>query len=146
MSSLISLAAAAAVLLHSVLGCCMHHGHCCAGEADAIVEAAGTADCCDHCHVGSTDVGEATQGGRSGQPAPLHDGPHECEGGTCSFITTDVSGIDLCRDAVDLWGAVDFVPVPSSCELRWYFMHRVAESAPPPPAGRSQARLCVWLI
>ena len=78
MRNLLSNLTAALLALHTVLGCCWHHEHRCT-EACSL---AGAAEFSHHCD-GSHAPGDGTA---VGCPVHGHQGPHECQGATCSFL------------------------------------------------------------
>lgn len=73
----------AAVLLHQVGGCCLHHAHAAAERVAAAVEHAGA--CCDHDHDA---------------PQPSSHPAGECDGGACSF--------NRCTNYLDVDSLFDF--------------------------------------
>lgn len=157
MSSLVSLTAAAAVLLHTLLGCCLHHQHRCVGEIDRGVQtAAGVEPCChspDSDAVGdaaTNAVADASRRSNRHDSGRQEDGPHEsgsepCEGTACAFRVESASHADLRLDFLAHWtAAVDLAEagslVPFRCDS-----HRRAPLEPP-RVDRPQSRLCVWRI
>jgi hypothetical protein len=70
MQNLLSPLTAALLAVHTVFGCCWHHGHDCTETCDAAPSVA-SAD--GHAHGSDADHAE-------------HHGRHECKGGVCVFI------------------------------------------------------------
>ena len=68
----------ALLALHTVLGCCWHHGHGCAQAFSCTPT------------VESPEVREGDLSSRAvkfpGATAHQHHGPHECHGGRCTFL------------------------------------------------------------
>lgn len=102
---MVTILTAAAVLWHTVAGCCAHHGHggqCCEGSGVARSFADDTASdadhgCCQHAHAES-GLAHATES--SGQqlsedspsrPCP-DDGPAGCKESPCVFAALNSSG------------------------------------------------------
>jgi hypothetical protein len=74
---------AAMLALHTLLGCCWHHAHCCTQECgSAVCIESPSPDGCqgdradDSC-AATSSVGHGHHG---------HHGRHECQGGTCTFM------------------------------------------------------------
>lgn len=142
------------MLLHALLGCCLHHGHSCAGDAAvrvAVAGADGSACSHGHCHEHRDKLAGAVIGGdsnshnalnKSHAPAPV--GPHQCESGDCAFMSS---------------GAPAFVV---DLGVTWISTERLVESdeaisiarascsafgdLPPPLSERLQSQNCIWLI
>ena len=71
---------AAMLALHSVLGCCWHHAHCCTQE-HALAAAVASPGAC---HDDPADNGGTTEPCGHGHHG--HPGRHECQVGTCVFM------------------------------------------------------------
>lgn len=153
MSSLVSLVVAAAVLLHTLLGCCMHHGH---RAADPGVAAGGSAQqqvACGHCHHG-VDTSTAATAVRQNiawhvateRDDRRHDDHQECDDGECSFLASEAPGVDLRRDLLSHWLLADAPSAAGLLRLRRTSTSDPPGACSPPPCDRSQPRLCVWLI
>jgi hypothetical protein len=88
--SFLSYLTAATLAMHTVLGCCWHHGHACGSEYESAVACHAATAHADHDadHCGSTDSNSGHQ----------HHGPHTCQGGKCVFLRTAKSGADTLLD------------------------------------------------
>lgn len=153
MPSIISLTAAAAILLHTLLGCCLHHQHRCAGE-NGRATATEAERCCSHDDAADDGAAHAAADAPSGtglqhsqqENGPHHRGTESCEGAFCAFLVESSPHIDLRLDFLAHWTAAADLPeivwlAPIRCASQ-----RRAQLEPPPLIGRPQSRLCVWLI
>ena len=114
---------AAMLLIHSLIGCCWHHGHACAERQETV---AIHADCC-HDHDGeSHDDNEA--------PARHHNCELKCQG-VCTYLPTQ----KIVIDAQQLLNSIDYVAVVlatansySASAASFWERSRVTRASKPP--------------
>lgn len=91
--STITILTTAAVALHAMLGCCMHHSHsCCDAQGiSAVAELHETDGSCCHAHAHERGGDEnSIDGVRGGDDTPRgvdHEHQHDCEHSECSFTS-----------------------------------------------------------
>jgi hypothetical protein len=99
---LVTIVTVAALLWHTVAGCCAHHshgGHACNDRVHSSSHASHSASndgCCHHAsaeatELGATDAGSELADSLPGTPGPC-DGPGRCSEGSCVFAAQDSSG------------------------------------------------------
>ena len=157
--SLIHLATACIMLLHALLGCCVHHDHCCAAENTESIASA--ADHASHDHAGLTALcshghahipsahaedgrEELSQPPARGHQPPAHEGPHSCAGGDCVFVSSGQS-----VPAVDVeshWlGSLRLMESEEAGSVKEFAGSEPAIHSPP-LSERFQSQYCIWLI
>jgi len=141
---LISLLTLSATLLHSVLGCCWHHGHHAGAppRSENISLARSEAEshrCCSgtHHHSPGSDSGKAPEGpcdhdgGRCNLPSCVYDVARQFE-----LPPPDVSGAVL----------IDAMTERRPATVDASMLHSLAMTPPQRPAPNLRAQLQVWVI
>ncbi|QDV14844.1 hypothetical protein CA51_47540 [Rosistilla oblonga] len=86
--NILTLSTTVAIVLHALLGCCVHHEHACASQ-----EISAVSQSMDHCHGHHHDAGNRCNDGQSDQQS--QDAPHPpCDEIDCSLISV-VRNLDV---------------------------------------------------
>ena len=118
------------LIVHSALGCCLHHAHVC--EANCCETPAATAEMCGcdaHHHEGDE---------QTGKPPHRHEpGKHACDGKSCVFVKTEKSAHEMAMALQEL-AAVQIACLWQQPEL--IEGHFACAPAARPPAASAPVR------
>lgn len=133
MRSVLSLTVAAVIAVHSVFGCCWHHAHVAAADAEATEPSLETADhiCRQGFHAHEIGEHDASQA-ESHHDDPSHHCPtpcsEKCQIASTGRVQLDDSSLDTTLDVS--FGLNELVPEP--VVITWKFALDDVAAEPPP--------------
>lgn len=158
---LVMIVTVAAVLWHTVSGCCAHHshgGHSCdlAGNAASLAhdsDSEVSGGCCKHVRTDSKQFGASESSGQQlgenshGAPCPA-DRPAGCKEGTCVFTVPDSSAPSPIDQLARVGSFLSYAVVDSAALLSVSYDGELHESVAPPLLGGVRLHLahCVLTL